>query len=183
MRLLRRQPPEIRPIRGHQPEIVPTVAIRDEGNRGAVRRPPWHAVPRHPLRDARRLAAVDGNRVEIAQQIEDETTAVRRHVERDPRPLVSGEAQGAFRLQRKGVGRIGRHGRRFLRDARGRNEGKGQQARQGQSAQHGIILGGNDRVPYRRARRSARRPYRIDGAGTTGHDGQSIRFRSTPYSI
>ena len=54
-----------------------------------------------PFRDARRLPARDRQRVEIAEQLEDDRLPIRHHVQRDPRPLAQRELEFPRRVERQ----------------------------------------------------------------------------------
>ena len=67
-----------------RPDVVAAAPVADEGDPAAVRAEARHHVPRHPVRQRLRVAAADRQQVEVAQQVEDDPLAVRRHVEADP---------------------------------------------------------------------------------------------------
>ena len=87
------------------PEVLGPVAVGDEDHLRAVGAVARLGVVGHPLGQRGRVAARERDRVEVAQQVEDDGPAVRADVDRDPRPLVGVERQGARRLQRE-VGRV-----------------------------------------------------------------------------
>ena len=67
-----------------RPDVVAAAPVADEGDPAAVRAEARHHVPRHPVRQRLRVAAADRQQVEVAQQVEDDPLAVRRHVEAHP---------------------------------------------------------------------------------------------------
>src|SRR6478736_4918204 len=54
-------------------------------------------IPCRAIRDARRSAAGDRQRVQVAEEVEDDRAAVWRHVQRHPRSLVRRETERAWR--------------------------------------------------------------------------------------
>lgn len=97
--LLLRERPGTRAVGVHHPEVLRAVAIGDERDPGTVRREPRLRVEGHARRERLRVTPVDGERVQIARQFEDESASVRRDVERDPRAFVRLEGQGALGLE------------------------------------------------------------------------------------
>ena len=87
------------------PEVLGAVPVRHEDHLRAVRAVARLGVVGHPLGKRRCVAARERDRVEVAQQVEDDGPAARADVDRDPGPLVGVERQGPVRLQRE-VGRV-----------------------------------------------------------------------------
>ena len=75
--------PRVAAVRIHEPEVRLSAPVGDEGDRRAVGRPARVVVHCHPavLGQALRLPAGGGHPVNVAEQVEDERVAVRRHVE------------------------------------------------------------------------------------------------------
>ena len=112
------------------PDVLGAVPVAHEDDPGAVGRVARLHVVALPARDAGRVPARDRDRVQVAEQLEDDGFAVRREVERDPRPLVGREIEGArgderervrpaggpcravVLLDRLGCGDVSRHTRR-----------------------------------------------------------------------
>ena len=84
------------------------------------------ALERQAADDARRLAALNRQRVQIAEHVEDDGAAIGRHVERGPRHFVGGERDGLGRLEDQAFGRTVALAL-FL--AASRHEGAGEQNR------------------------------------------------------
>ena len=80
-------------------------AIGQKRDRLAVGRVGRLALERQPAHDARRLAALDRQRVEIAEHVEDDRAAVGRHVERWPCHFVGGELDRLGGLEDQTLGR------------------------------------------------------------------------------
>jgi len=66
----------------NDPNVVAAFPIGEERNPLAVRRKLRLAVKCHSAGDEFRLAALDRQRVEVAEQLKDDRFAVRRYVER-----------------------------------------------------------------------------------------------------
>ena len=89
----------IRAVGVGDPEVLDAGAIAEERDRLAVGRPRRLAFERQPADDARGRAAVDRQRVEIAEHVEDDRPAVGRDVHRRPRHFVGRELDRAGGLE------------------------------------------------------------------------------------
>src|SRR5690606_24346751 len=85
------------------PEVLPAAPVGDEDDALAVRTEARLRVERQAARQARGLAARDRQRVEVAQQVEDDRLAVRADVEAHPRAAAGGELDRARRLERQAL--------------------------------------------------------------------------------
>jgi len=94
----------VAPVGTGDPEVLGAVAVAHEDDALALRGEARLHVVALAARDARRLAAVDRQRVEVAEELEDDRLAVGGEVERDPGPLVGGEFERAGRDEREPVG-------------------------------------------------------------------------------
>ena len=83
------------------PDVLGAVPVRHEHHLRAVGAVARLRVVGHPLGERGRVAAGERDRVEVAQQVEDDGPAVRADVDGDPGPLVGVQRQGAFRLERE----------------------------------------------------------------------------------
>ena len=92
------------PVRAGHPDVLGAVAVAHEHQHRAIGRVARLHVVRLPAGDARRVAPRDGERVQVAEQLEHDRLPVRRQIERDPRPLVGREVQGAGGNERQRVG-------------------------------------------------------------------------------
>ncbi len=82
----------VREIQPKRPDILATASIGHEHDRLPIGAEAGLHVEGHSLRDAGRAPALDGHRVQITQQVEDDGLAVRTHVQRNPGALRGREA-------------------------------------------------------------------------------------------
>ena len=85
----------------NHPDVLAAIAIRNKRDPLAVRRKSRLAVERHPARNQFRLAALDRQRINVAEQLEHDRLAVGRHIQRQPRSLIRRELDLPVRLQRQ----------------------------------------------------------------------------------
>ena len=109
----------------HRPDVVAARAVGREREARAVGREARLEVERGAGREAPRGAALDGQQVQVAQQVEHDRPPVGAHVEVHPRPLGGGEADGF----RGAVGRGHVPGVRHLGGGVGRRSGGGLEGR------------------------------------------------------
>ena len=119
------------------PQVLDAGAVAEKGDLLAVGRVARLAFERQAADDARGGAAVDRQRVEVAENVEDERAAVRRHVERRPRHFVGRELErfAGRKHQRLGFRRIRARllvlpGRSLLRERLRTAEHQGRQQQQ-----------------------------------------------------
>ena len=93
----------LRAVGVRDPDVFGTVAIADEDKFLAVRRERRLHVVGLAAGDPLRLAAADRQRVEIAEQLEDDRLTIRRQIERQPGRLRRGERQIAIGQQRQAL--------------------------------------------------------------------------------
>ena len=91
-------------VGAQHPEVLAAATVRDEDDFGAVGAEARLALEGGADEERSRGAAVDGERVEIAEEVEDEGGAIRADVDRDPGALVGGEADLAGGLEGEGGG-------------------------------------------------------------------------------
>ncbi|EAU61692.1 hypothetical protein STIAU_2889, partial [Stigmatella aurantiaca DW4/3-1] len=109
----------VRAIPLHDPQVVAATPVAREGDGGAIRAVAGLHVPGGPRGEGLRLAAGDGQRVEVPQQVEDELVPLGAHVHAHPGALgdIEGHLGGgeAGRVDvpggRRGRGRRGRGSR------------------------------------------------------------------------
>ena len=110
-----RQRPDALPFGIDDVQVLAPRAIAHEHDRLAVRREPRLAVEARATRYALGRAAANRERVDVAEQVEDDRPPIGRNVERHPRPFVGRELERPRGDQREvGVGRgawAGRVGR------------------------------------------------------------------------
>jgi hypothetical protein len=84
------------------PNVFGAATIADKSDSPAVRRKARLGIEAHTCGDFTGFAAGKGQSIEIADEFEDESFAVRRNIQGKPGALVSGEFDLACRLERKG---------------------------------------------------------------------------------
>ena len=87
----------------HDPDVLAAFAIGDKGDPLAVGRKTRLAVERHAAVDQLGFAALDRQRVDVAEQLEHDGLAVGRDVQRQPGALIGGEFDFAVGLERQAL--------------------------------------------------------------------------------
>ncbi len=75
-------------VRVHRPDVVAAAGVAQVGDPLAVGREARLHLPRDRVREARGFPALDRQRVEVAEQVEDERPTVGAHVDAHPRPAA-----------------------------------------------------------------------------------------------
>ncbi len=91
-------------VGAQDPEVLATAAVRDEDDFGAVRAVARLALEGGAGEERGRGAALDGERVEVAEEVEDEGGPVRADVDGDPGALAGGKADLAGGFEGEGSG-------------------------------------------------------------------------------
>ncbi len=87
----------VRAVGPHDPDVVAAGAIRDEGDAPTVRRPARLLLIGQSLGDARWRAARDRHDIDVAEHVEHDAPAVRRHVDVHPGAFVRADRHLAKR--------------------------------------------------------------------------------------
>jgi len=88
-------------IRMHDPDVFTSFAVGDESNPFSIWREFRLAVESHAARDQLCLAALDGKRVNVAEQLKHNSFAVGRYVQGDPGAFIGNEFNFSLGLQRQ----------------------------------------------------------------------------------
>ena len=160
----------------HRPDVVAAAAVGGEGQSRPVGAESRLHVPRGAAGETRRLAARDGQRVEVAQQVEDDGGSVGAHVEREPR--AAGDVEGDVPCRTDGRVDVPPLVPGFLggsdggvRRLRGLGRGGGsrlerkQQAGDGRKRGHGTLLPTRDAAPLGTRVRALRGLEETDAGG------------------
>src|ERR1051326_7387946 len=89
----------IRSISVSNPKIVRAVSVADEGDLGPIWRIARELLECHATSDPFGHATGNWQPIEIAEKVEDDHLAVRRHIERHPRSLVGSERDASRRFE------------------------------------------------------------------------------------
>ena len=105
----------VRSVGGQHPQVLSPAPVRDEGDLRAVRAVARLALEGGAGHEGGGGAALDGEGVEVAEQVEDEGGAVGADVDGDPRAAVGAEVDLAGGFEGEGLGGEGVvRGVRFL---------------------------------------------------------------------
>ena len=85
------------------PDVLRAVAVAHEDDLRSVGRVARLLIPAHAARDARGFAAGDRDRIQVAEDVEDDRLPIGRDVERDPRRFVGRELERPRGDERKRV--------------------------------------------------------------------------------
>ena len=85
----------VRSVGVHDPDIVPSAAIRGKGDAAAIGREARMLFIGQPLGDPGRRAAADRHGVDVAEQVEDDAAAIRADIQVHPGALVDLDRDGA----------------------------------------------------------------------------------------
>ena len=92
--LLGRERPAIGAVCAGEPEVLHPAFVRGEGDGGAIGRKSRVMIVRRSAADGGGGSPLERQRVEVAQQVEDDLASVGRHVHRHPRALARVEGHG-----------------------------------------------------------------------------------------
>src|SRR3546814_2502661 len=88
-------------VRSHQPDVLRTGPVTDEHDLASVRRIARLRIVGRAVGQACGPAAADGQRIKVAQQVEDDRAPVRRDVQRHPSAFGGGELHRAIGPERQ----------------------------------------------------------------------------------